>query len=140
MKTVFVMVQCILFALTSSLLADVKYVSTTQLQMEGAVGTMMKLFGAGKLVKTVDYYKGDLKRSDTFDKKDKIESSQIVDLDKELFINVDHRKKEYSQMTFDEWQEMMKSAMEKISNEEYGNTAEQGKTAEKPQAEVDWST
>ena len=134
MKTALVILACFLFAFFTPSSADVKYVSTTSMQLEGSVGTMMKLFGGGKPVKTVDYYKDNQKRSDTLDKKDRLESSQLIDLDKELFFSIDHKKKKYRQMTFDEWKELMQAKMEQLSREEYGDGEEQGE----PQADVDW--
>ncbi|MBN1466364.1 hypothetical protein JXA02_11415 [candidate division KSB1 bacterium] len=134
MKTALLFV-CLSFALVSIAAADVKYVSTTSWKLEGAVGTMVKLFGGGKPVKTADYYTDDVKRSDTFDNKERLETSQLVDLNQELFITIDHKKKEYSQMTFDEWKEMMKSTMAQLKGEEQGEAPEE---KEEPQAEVKW--
>jgi hypothetical protein len=124
-----------IFTLSSLLVADVKYVSTTTTEFEGAVGAMMNLFGAGNAVKTVDYYKDNIKRSDSFDKKDRLESSQLVDLDNELFVSIDHKDKKYTQMTFDEWKEMMQSAMESTSQ---GSSEETSAETEEETTEVDW--
>ncbi len=135
MKKAVVMTVALLFVFSSMLLADVKYVSTTSLEFEGTVGTMMKLFGGGKPVKTVDYYKGNLKRSDSYDKDGDLESSQIIDLDKELFISVMHNKKEYSQMTFDEWKNMLQSSMESLGEGEQENAEAE---SEESETEVEW--
>ena len=66
MKKTIVAVLCVVFALSSLTLADVKYVTTTKMEFEGAVGKMMKFMGGGKPIKTVEYYKDDVKRSDNF--------------------------------------------------------------------------
>ena len=91
--------------------ADVHRESVTSMKFGGALGTMMKLMGANKPVNTADYYKGDLQRTDTMDKKGQVVESRIVDLDRELFITIDHDKKRYSQMTFAEWRDMVKSKL-----------------------------
>ncbi|MBN1478700.1 hypothetical protein EH223_17210 [candidate division KSB1 bacterium] len=123
------------FILVTLSMADVKYVSTTTVEMEGAVGSMMKFFGAGKPIKSVDYYKGDLKRSDTFDRKENLETSQIIDLESELFVTVDHKEREYSQMTFNEWKKRLEESLKQLGEEEYGAT---DTTAAEPEAKVDW--
>jgi hypothetical protein len=122
----------ILLLMATWAIADVKQATTTTMEFSGALGTMMKLFGAGKPITSVDYYKSDYKRSDSM-VKGKLASSQLIDIDKELFISIDHQKKQYSQMTFDEWRQMMKDALA---------NAEQGKTEEKPESDnsVKWNT
>jgi len=134
MKYISVIVLCFLLAGATTTFADVKYESETLFNIEGAVGEMMKIFGAAKPVKTIDYYKGDLKRSDSFDKKGRLKTSQIIDLDKELFISIDHKRKQYTQMTFDEWRQMIESTMQQLGQTDQAET-QQG---EEPEAEVDW--
>ncbi len=137
MKQAVVLSAAFFLLLSSLVLADVKYESTSSMQLAGTVGKMMNFFGGGKPVKTVDYYKGDVKRSDSFDNKGNLESSHIVDLNKELFITVQHDKKQYTQMTFDEWKEMLKSTMESLGQE--GEEVENAEPeSEEPEAEVDW--
>ena len=118
----------------SAAFADVKYVTSTQMEFQGAVGTMMNVLGGKKPIQSVEYYKDNMKRSDTMDKKGKVESSQIIDLNKELFISLDHRKKEYTQMTFDEWRKMMEENMAQM-----GQETEKPTDDEQPEAEVDWN-
>ena len=134
MKRISIFALCFLLAGAATIFADVKYESETVLNMEGAVGKMMKVFGAARPVKTVDYYKGDIKRSDSFDKKGKLKTTQIVNLDKELFISIDHKKKHYTQMTFDEWRQMIESTMQQIGQSSDETTQQN----EQPDAEVDW--
>ncbi len=134
MKIISALLFCSLFVYASVGFSDVKYESDTLLNVEGAVGTVMKVFGAAKPVKTVDYYKGNVKRSDSFDKKGKVSTSQIIDLNKELFISIDHRRKQYTQMTFDEWRQMIESTMQQLG----GEAGAEAQQSEEPDAEVDW--
>jgi hypothetical protein len=103
----------ILLLVTAWAMADVKQATTSKMEFGGTLGKMMKFFGAGRPMSTVDYYKSDMKRSDSI-VKDKIESSQIVDLGNELFININHKDKEYTQMTFEEWRQMMRETLESL--------------------------
>ncbi|RPH92673.1 MAG: hypothetical protein EHM72_17110 [Calditrichaeota bacterium] len=78
---------------------------------------MMKFFGAGKPINSVDYYKGDQKRSDTFDG-EKLASTAIIDIDRELFVNIDHKRQEYTQMTFEEWRQMFEQTMKDLKQDQ----------------------
>lgn len=135
MKRISVIVLCFLLAGATTSFSDVKYESETLLNIEGAVGKMMKVFGAAKPVKTVDYYRGDLKRSDSFDKKGKLNTSQIIDLNKELFISIDHQRKQYTQMTFDEWRQMLESTMQQVGENAQAETQQ----PDESEADVDWN-
>jgi len=103
--------------LTTAVRADVTQKSETKVEIKGAVGSMMKMFGGNKPVRTVTYLKGNRQRTDTVDKKGKVKSSNIVDLDREVFINIDHKKKKYTEMTFEQWREMLKSGFAGIMNQ-----------------------
>lgn len=135
MKRISVIVLCFLLAGATTSFSDVKYESETLLNIEGAVGKMMKVFGAAKPVKTVDYYRGDLKRSDSFDKRGKLNTSQIIDLNKELFISIDHQRKQYTQMTFDEWRQMLESTMQQVGENAQAETQQ----PDESEADVDWN-
>lgn len=67
----------------------------------------MKFFGAGKPRTSIEYYQGNLCRSDYLDEKGQNTTSQIIDLDRELFINIDHKGKKFTQMTFAEFRQLM---------------------------------
>ena len=136
MKKSVIPVFVFLIVLTSFVFPDVKYTSTTLMNLEGVTGAMLRFFGAARPVKTVDYYKGNMKRSDTFDKKGDLTTTNIIDLDKELFINIDHKKKTFTQMTFDEWRQMIESTLESLGESEYGDAESEN---EEPSAEVKWS-
>jgi hypothetical protein len=113
---------------------DVKTTSTTKLTFKGALGTMMKLAGGNKPVTTTQYIHGNQSRSDHLDEEGKITTSSIVDLDRELIINIDHKKKEYTEMTFAEFREMIRKGFGGMSD----RPKEEGK-AKKEQPEVKWS-
>lgn len=106
------------FFMATTIQADVKKESTSQLDFKGTLGAVMKFFGAGKPSTTAEYYKGDVYKSDTIDEKGNVTHSQIIDLNRELFISIDHKKKQYSQMTFEEWRKMIEENIQKMKSEE----------------------
>ncbi|MDZ7265261.1 MAG: hypothetical protein ONB16_11805 [candidate division KSB1 bacterium] len=127
-----ILVYTILLLLVSAigLQADVKRESTSQMEFKGTLGAIMKFFGAGKPTTTVEYYKGDIFRSDNIDDKGRLTTSQIIDLDRELFITLDHKDKKYTQMTFEEFRQMMAEHLEKTKSED--------KKAKKDEPQVEW--
>ncbi len=107
----------LIVALAVSLFANpgVKTVKTTSTKFHGFLGTMMKMSGAGKTYTATTYLDGSHSRSDRMSEEGKLESSTITDLDREVIINVDHQKKEYTEMTFAEFKEMMAKMKEKMA-------------------------
>lgn len=102
---------------------DVKYTQVTTVKFHGALGTMMKLAGGSGPQTSTIMVNGNKQRQDSGD------HSTIIDLDRELVITIDHKKKEYSEMTFDAWREMMRKLQASAGTEE----------PEKPQGEsVEW--
>jgi hypothetical protein len=87
---------------------DIKTTSTTKMTFKGAMGTLMKMAGGNKPMTSAQYIKGNKSRSDNFDDEGKLTTSSIIDLDREVIINIDHKKKEYTEMTFAEMREMLK--------------------------------
>lgn len=81
-------------ALGASPLPDVKTTSTTKLTFKGTLGTMMKMFGGNKPVTSTQYIQGNKSRTDNVNDEGKLTTSTIVDLDREVFVNIDHKKKE----------------------------------------------
>lgn len=139
LKAVFVL----LFVSGSVALAapDVTKKSETKMEFKGALGTMLKIMGATKPTYQAEYLKGDVLRSDDLDKKGKVESTQIIDLNREVFINIDHKKKSYTEMTFAEWQEMMTARMEeakKRASERESGDPEKGDTKKADEPKVEW--
>jgi hypothetical protein len=107
----FVMMSILLagvLAMAFSPLPDVKTTSTTKLTFKGTLGTMMKMFGANKPVTSTQYIQGNKSRTDNVNEEGKLTTSTVVDLDREVFINIDHKKKEYTEMTFAEYRNMLK--------------------------------
>jgi hypothetical protein len=88
---------------------DITRKHRTKVELKGTLGTMMKLFGGNKPIYQVEYLHGHLKRTDKVNKKGKIESSQIIDLEREIFINIDYKRKKYTEMTFEQWRQMLNS-------------------------------
>ncbi len=102
----------------------------SEMKLSGPMKVIAKLFGWDGPRYTVEYYQGHQMRTDYLnDKGEKVERSEIVDLDKELFISVNHKKKRYSQMTFAEWREMMRKAVEDMKAQMPENSGE-GMTGE----------
>ncbi len=102
----------LLFSFTLTLNADVYQKSSSEFKIEGTAGKILKFLGLGKKTYSAEYLKGNVYRSDKLDKKGKkVESSQFIFLDKELIVNVNWKKKKYNQMTFEEWREMIRSAI-----------------------------
>jgi hypothetical protein len=114
MKRNLLLAVVMLLALSLCAQADVRHESVVEYKFSGTLGTVMKVFGLSKPIHTVDYYKGDIKRSDVLDKKGRVRTSVIIDLENELFISVDHKKKRYTQMSFDEWRRNMRETMQEI--------------------------
>ena len=125
------MAMIILFCAVSQLSADVVHESKTQMTLLGSLGTLSKILGLGKPIQTIDYYAGNKMRSDVLDDKGKVKTSEIIDLDKELFITLDHKKQKYTQVTFADWRQQLQDAMAKMEE----SKEEQGEESEQPQNE-----
>lgn len=107
----------LLFSFTLTLNADVYQKSSSEFKIQGTAGKILKFLGLGKKTYSAEYLKGNVYRSDKFDKKGKkVESSQFIFLDKELIVNVNWKKKKYNQMTFEEWREMIRAAVGQWTN------------------------
>jgi len=95
--------------------ADLKYEETTKITggMMQSMTKMMGFFGAKGLDSqtTTHYLKGECKRTDHFTGTD-LTTSEIVCLDRDQIINIDHKKKTYTVVTFEQLREQMAKAME----------------------------
>lgn len=72
---------------------DVQFVTTTQLDLEG-LGVLGRL--VDKAIETTTYQQGDVRRQDVD------RSSTLIDLPGRRFVTLDHKRKRYSVLTFDE--------------------------------------
>ena len=116
---------------------DVKKETETKLKFKGTLGFIMKAVGANKPQRSMEYWKGNKMRSDELEKKGKVKRSTIIDLDKELFITIDHKNKKYTEMTFEQWREMIQANMEKFkSGESQGEESAEEET--EPETELEW--
>lgn len=110
----------------------VKHVSTTTVKFHGFLGSMMKMGGGNKPMTQTVYVQGNQQRTDHLNDKGELTTSNIVDIDREVFINVNHKKKEYTETTFAEW----KAMFEKMKGEGGGKAKEQPKSDVKVEFEV----
>ncbi len=127
---ILVATMLLLFIASVGLQADVKRESTNRIDFTGTLGVVMKFFGAGKPRTAVEYYQGNVYRSDYLDEKGKNTTSQIIDLDRELFINIDHKGKKFTQMTFEEFRQLMAQNLKKMEDEP--------QQAREQEANVEW--
>jgi hypothetical protein len=96
------------------LTADLRYDETTEMK-GGILETLGKfggMFGAKGLDKstTTTYIKGDRLRKDQLNGAE-LTSSQIIDLDREQIVTLDHKKRTYTVMTFAEMRAQMEKAI-----------------------------
>jgi len=123
--------------------ADVSHETIVAYKFAGTLGKVMSVFGVGKPIHNIEYYKGDIKKIDTLDKKGKVRSSEIIDLVNELFISIDHKKKRYTQKTFEEWRKKMQAAMGEmgeVEEEEYSADDEKSESEREYSYEIDIQT
>ncbi len=119
---------CTLLAATLAFASapDVKYTQTSVTKFHGGMSMLMKMAGASGPQTSTIMISGNKQRSDTE------KNSHIIDLDREVMITVDHKKKEYTEMTFAEFRAMM----DKMKNAMAGMKPQ---TEEKPDApKVEW--
>lgn len=93
------------FALGAS--RGVKQTTVTKTTFHGVMGSFMAMGGGDKPQTATTCVQGNQQRTDQFDEKGKLISTAIVDLDREIMINFDHKKKERTEMTFAQWKEML---------------------------------
>ena len=112
---------CITVALTIPVctMADLRYEETTEMKggiME-SLGKFAGMFGAKGMTKstTSTSLKGDRMRKDQMDGEE-LTSSQIIQLDREQIVTLDHKKKTYTVMTFAEMRAQMEKAMASLKS------------------------
>ncbi|MDQ7052915.1 MAG: hypothetical protein Q9P14_08495 [candidate division KSB1 bacterium] len=136
-----VLVSVFMVALSAQLIAlpapDIKHVTESKFEFKGTLGLMMRLFGGNKPVKTVTYLKGNVLRTDKLDKKGKLVETQILDLDREVLIHINHKEKQYTETSFDEWRESLEALRETMA-EAKSPEQPQAEEMEPPDTEVKW--
>jgi hypothetical protein len=121
--------------LGSALKADLKYQEATQItggMLESAT-KMMSFFGVKGLDKTMSthYIKGDRLRTDNL-VNNELTDSTIIRLDREDIINIDHKKKGYTVMTFEQMRQQMQKAMEAMQHPSKGSDKDAKTDAKAP--------
>lgn len=111
----FLTVAATLYAFSLLASPGVKTVKTSTTKFHGFLGTMMKMSGGDKTQFTTSYLEGSRMRADNVDDKGKPTTSNLTDLDREVIINIDHKKKEYTEMTFAQFKEMLAKMKEKMA-------------------------
>jgi hypothetical protein len=126
---------CVGVVLTTpvSVNADLRYDETTEFKggiMEG-LGRMAGMFGAKGLNKstTSTFIKGDRLRADQLNGTE-LESSQIIQLDQDRIVLLDHKKKTYSVMTFAEMRERMEKVMASMKSSSQNQPAKDPKKSD----------
>jgi hypothetical protein len=132
--------SCLTLAMSFGLGADIKYEEFTRISggaMEGVTKTL-GFFGMKGLnnVQSTTYIKGDRLRRDSFNN-NQLTRSEIILLDREEVITVDHLKKSYSAMTFEEMRRKMQEALEKM-NKEKQNQADKTPQKDPKDPDVKW--
>lgn len=107
-----------ILAMAFSPLPDFKSTTVTTMAFKGMLGTMMKMFGANKPMTSTQYIQGNKSRTDNMNDEGKLTTSSIIDLDREVMINIDHKKKEYTETTFAEMLQRFKELKEKMKQPE----------------------
>jgi hypothetical protein len=121
--------------------ADLRYDETTEMK-GGILETLGKfggMFGAKGLDKstTTTYIKGDRLRKDQLNGTE-LTSSQIIDLDREQMMTLDHKKKTYTVRTFAEMKAQMEKAIASAKSTPQNPTPpKDDKEKEKPDVKVE---
>ncbi|HKO19086.1 MAG TPA: hypothetical protein VJU82_09385, partial [Acidobacteriaceae bacterium] len=119
MKPIAFVLTCALVSASTAAHADFSYQETTQIT-GGALLGMMKMAGvfsrearhAGDPVVTTVMVKGNRMIRES------AETSEIIDLDAETITQIDHQKKQYTVMTFEQMRQQMEAAMAKARAEQ----------------------
>lgn len=106
---------------------DLEYTTRTTVSFQGALGAVMRMMGEGGETVEKNYLKGAKMRADGKDE------STIMDLETGRFIAIDHKKKTYMIMTFDQILSMSQDAIADAQTQ----MQEQQTQMEKPEADVD---
>ena len=106
--------------LTTPSFADFRYDETTQIT-GGTIVSMMKFVGAFSkdAKKTMDPITSTvLVQGNRMARINPDDRTEIIDLDKETIITIDHKKKQYTVMTFEQMKQQMEEAMKKAKEQQ----------------------
>jgi hypothetical protein len=109
----------LILTLPAGLRADLRYQESTQItggMLEGAT-KMLSFFGAKGLDKTMSthYLKGDRLRTDNF-VNNELTDTTLIRLDREDIVHIDHKKKSYTTVTFEQMRQQMQKAIEAMQH------------------------
>jgi len=102
------LVLIVLAMSVNTIFADLKSKSEITTKMKGI--PLLGMFGANKPSQQVLYLKGNKQRTDML-RDGKIQTSNIIDLDREVMINLDHKNKNYTEISFEQFRAMMQKNM-----------------------------
>jgi hypothetical protein len=119
--------------LTTSSLADFRYDETTQITGGSVVG-MMKFAGAFSkdAKKAMDPVTSTVLVQGNRMARINPDNTEIIDLDKETITNIDHKKKQYTVMTFEQMKQQMEQAMKKAKEQQAKATPSQPSANDTP--------
>jgi hypothetical protein len=119
--------------LTTPSFADFRYDETTQITGGSVVG-MMKFAGAFSkdAKKAMDPVTSTVLVQGNRMARINPDSTEIVDLDKETITNIDHKKKQYTVMTFEQMKQQMEQAMKKAKEQQAKATPSQPQANDTP--------
>lgn len=107
---------------------DVEYTTVGKVELSGALGTVMRLFGGGDETTEKTYIKGGMMRTDS----DRM--STIMDLENGRVISIDHDAKTFTIMTFAQMTQMMEQA---VTDAKAEAARESGEPAPESDTDVD---
>ena len=113
----FTFLAVIVLLVSSVVFSGVKEERVTRIEFKGMLGMAMKLSGADKPQKQVNYYEANQFKSDQFNPKGELQNSTIIDLQNEQVVNIDHQNKNYTAMTFDQYRTMLETQMQEMEEE-----------------------
>jgi hypothetical protein len=106
---------CLMLLGSQPVRADLKYEETTKITggMMQSMSKVMGVFGMKGMnnMGTANFLKGDCMRTDHF-MGNELTTTDIVCIDRDQIISIDHKKKTYSVITFEQMREQMEKAMQ----------------------------
>ena len=106
------------FVVGAAVMPDVTIKQKTEVKLGGTLGDAARFLGLNKPITTTTRLKGDVLRID------EDETTDIIDLEREVFIKIDHDERRYSVKTFEEWRREWEEAREGMEGEGEGDAEE----------------